>query len=210
MSDDDATSATNTSAPDAPPVAAAPAVPHAAKRPFAALRAKLPDGAPLARVLDALPADSETFARFCVIGVANTGIHFSVLLGLVEGIGGLRHAADLPPAVARAAEFLAGRHALFGVLPFGLHEWANIAAFLVANAFSYYANSRWSFGVGLRVRRYARFLPASLVGVVCSWVFMHFLNGVFGWHYLLAYATQLCAMPFVNFTLLRLFVFPKR
>ncbi len=89
------------------------------------------------------------------------------------------------------------------------HPLANVGAFLVANAFSYWANSRWSFGFPLSRRRYGRFLATSVVGAVLSYGVMRF-GDARGWHYLFSYACQLVLMPLVNFALLRWWVFPGR
>ena len=89
------------------------------------------------------------------------------------------------------------------------HPLANVGAFLAANAFSYWANSRWSFGFPLSRHRYGRFLATSVVGVVLSYGMMHF-GDTRGWHYLVSYACQLVVMPVVNFVLLRCWVFPGR
>ena len=89
------------------------------------------------------------------------------------------------------------------------HPLANVGAFLVANAFSYWANSRWSFGCALSRRRYGRVLATSVVGVALSYGMMRF-GDARGWHYLVSYACQLVLMPVVNFALLRWWVFPSR
>jgi putative flippase GtrA len=151
----------------------------------------------LARLLARLPADTLPFVKFCLIGGVNTLIHAAVLITLREGVR--RFAAE---------SVLNERWVVAGVFPVGLEEWANVVAFLVANGFSYFANSRWSFDAELRVSRYARFLPTSLVGFLCAYGIMAFVNAQ-GWHYLLAVVIQVCVTPFINFSLLRLFVFPR-
>ena len=89
------------------------------------------------------------------------------------------------------------------------HPVANVAAFLTANVFSYWANSRWSFCYTLNFKRYARFLVTSAVGVLLSYGMMWF-GDARAWHYLTSYACQLLLMPLINFVLLRIVVFPRR
>ncbi|MDR2844981.1 MAG: GtrA family protein [Puniceicoccales bacterium] len=134
----------------------------------------------IGRILKKLPADAVPFARFCIVGAVNTGIHYSVLTPLVAGF------ALAPGSYWRAA--------------------ANVCAFLVANTFSYYANSKWSFGATLSRGNYARFFTTSVAGVVISWGVTRF-GDAHGWHYLLLPVAQLPFMAVINFTLLRIFVF---
>jgi putative flippase GtrA len=133
---------------------------------------------------------SQALATFCVIGVVNSAIHFGVLTGLVEG--GTRF------------------WALDAVAQDEWKPWFNGLAFLVANFFSYFANSHWSFKAETGVWRYLKFAAMSSVGFVLSIVIMHLGVKVLHWHYWLVFAAQVAIMPFVNFSLLRLLVFRHR
>ena len=86
------------------------------------------------------------------------------------------------------------------------HPQANVCAFLLANAASYYANSHWSFEVGVGWQRYARFVTTSLAGVAISYAVMR-LGDSYDWDYRASFVMQVALMPFVNFTLMRFLVF---
>jgi putative flippase GtrA len=164
----------------------------------------------LQSILKKLPADTLPFVRFCLIGGVNTVIHALVLFGVVRGIGALACARPLSPVFLDETVAVLNAHwVLLGVLSVNLKLWANVVAFLVANGFSYFANSRWSFGAELRVSRYARFLPTSVVGLICAYSIMSFVLAN-NWPYILAVLIQVCITPFINFPLLRLLVFPKQ
>jgi len=182
----------------------------AAPVPFGWVLALLPfDAAPLAPLLAKLPTDSERFARYCLIGVLNTGIHYSILVALSELLDKvlfpLRKA--LPATLCALVEFFHADWLVFGSIPFGPHHWATSVGFLSANLFSYYANSRWNFGAKRTVGRYARFLPASLAGLALSNAVMSVVEAL-GLHYLFALLFQ-PLVALIGFTLLRMFVFPK-
>jgi putative flippase GtrA len=133
---------------------------------------------------------SQALATFCVIGAVNSVIHFCVLTGLVEGV--VRYGA------------------LDTVAQDEWKPWLNGVAFLVANIFSYFANSRWSFKAETGFWRYVKFAATSLVGFALSITIMFVGVKVLHWHYWLVFAAQTALMPFVNFTLLRLLVFRHR
>jgi putative flippase GtrA len=135
-------------------------------------------------------AASQAFVVFCAIGAVNTLIHFALLTGLVQG----------------TAWFCALNSAQQDFWK----PWFNGAGFLLANAFSYFANSRWSFKAETGVGRYLKFAVTSLAGLSLTFAIMHYGVDVLHWHYLLVFAVQTALMPFVNFTLLRLLVFRKR
>ncbi|MDR2430450.1 MAG: GtrA family protein [Puniceicoccales bacterium] len=122
-----------------------------------------------------LPAWICPFARFAIIGVSNTAIHYVVLSDLVES----------------------------GAFS---HPQSNVCAFLLANAASYYANSHWSFEVEVGLRRYARFVTTSIMGVVISYAVMRFGDSR-DWDYHVSFAVQVALMPLINFSLMRFLVF---
>jgi putative flippase GtrA len=130
---------------------------------------------------------SRTFATFCIIGAVNSAIHFLILTGLVIALA---------------------RHG--GLDTTTQDSWKpvlNGLAFLTANLFSYFANSRWSFKAETGFWRYVKFATTSLVGLFLSITIMFVGVEVLHWYYLLVWAIQTALMPFVNFTLLRLLVF---
>ncbi|MDR3229630.1 MAG: GtrA family protein [Puniceicoccales bacterium] len=156
------------------------------------------------------PTEFFRFARFCIIGGVNTVIHFLVLNACVLGTKTLAAARPFKAEwLDNLADALSADWLVLTYLPIGLFVWANSVAFLVANTFSYFVNSRWSFDATLKVGRYARFLPTSCVGLSCAYGIMHFVT-LHGWHYNTAVLIQVCVTPFINFALLRLFVFPKK
>ncbi|MGO8756340.1 MAG: GtrA family protein [Gallionellaceae bacterium] len=116
------------------------------------------------------------FLRFSFIGIINTGLHFILLVILVEKVN------IWPPL-------------------------ANASAFFGANLFSYFANSRFSFGVGINSSRYIRFFTTSLIGMGISYGLSDIVAHL-GWHYLFGFALLVVVMPPVNYLLVRRLVFP--
>ncbi len=65
--------------------------------------------------------------------------------------------------------------------------WANGAAFICANIFSFWANSRWSFKRAMSRALYARFLAVSLLSLLATlgvtalgeWLGVYYLVSVF-------------------------------
>jgi putative flippase GtrA len=152
-----------------------------------------------------LPAETWPFARFCAIGLLNATIHFSMLNAIV-------FALSLKEGRPTSA--------------------ANAAAFLIANLFSYQANSRWNFKVETSFKRYTGFLVTSLAGACFSYLMMQigqnlvarfddivrdwvlasgisFRMSAAAWHRSAAFMVQLPFMALMNFSLLRLLVFPR-
>ncbi|MDR2981955.1 MAG: GtrA family protein [Puniceicoccales bacterium] len=88
-------------------------------------------------------------------------------------------------------------------------EISNVCAFLVANIFSYYLNSVWSFQFSVSKVRYLKFFIVSAIGVVFSYSIMKVCS-LLEWHYMIAFCIQVLVMPLINFLLIRLFVFPQK
>lgn len=87
----------------------------------------------------------------------------------------------------------------------GLVEWlavhplpANGAAFIGANIFSFWANSRWSFRTAATGQRYARFLIVSLIGLAVSLAAVAF-SEVVQWHYLIGVLLSFIFLPLITF-----------
>lgn len=116
------------------------------------------------------------FLRFALIGVINTGLHFILLVFMVEKM-------KFPPPPA------------------------NAVAFLLANLFSYFANSRFNFRVGISSKRYILFFGTSLIGVVVAYGLSAAVERL-GGHYLVGFALLIVVMPPVNYLLMRRIVFP--
>lgn len=103
-------------------------------------------------------AELKRFVRFCLVGVANTGVHMLVVLMLVEGL------AWIPP-LANVTAFLC----------------ANLFSFLVNSRWTF---ATMQGGAS----RYPRFFAVSLVGLAISWACvelalltgLHYLVGVVG------------------------------
>ncbi|MDR2862249.1 MAG: GtrA family protein, partial [Puniceicoccales bacterium] len=83
---------------------------------------------------------------------------------------------------------------------------SNALGFFVANLFSYYVNSKWSFGATLSRKRYILFFTTSLVGVAISYGLMY-VGDSLQWHYLQTFVVQVAVMPLSSFVLMRLLVF---
>lgn len=75
---------------------------------------------------------------------------------------------------------------------------ANCAAFAVANAFSFYANSRWNYQTALSHRRYSRFLGISLAGLAVT-AAVSGLASVMGFHYLVGTGLVFVCLPLLTF-----------
>lgn len=83
---------------------------------------------------------------------------------------------------------------------------ANVLAFCIANVFSYFVNTHWTFRTRASWAIYTRFLAVSLVGAGLSWgavecaLLMHL-------HYLIGVVASIGAVAVVGYGLNRLFVF---
>lgn len=75
---------------------------------------------------------------------------------------------------------------------------ANGMAFITANLFSFWVNSRWSFRAAVTRQRYVRFLAVSLLGLTIS-LLASAVAEVFNWHYLAGVALLFCIMPLLTF-----------
>lgn len=75
---------------------------------------------------------------------------------------------------------------------------ANTFAFLTANAFSYWANSRWSFRAKMSRQRFIRFFVVSIAGLLMTITLSSFAQAMH-WHYLAGVALLFCAMPMITF-----------
>lgn len=77
---------------------------------------------------------------------------------------------------------------------------ANTIAFVVANIFSYWANSRWNFRTPNSLQQYGRFFIVSIVGLAIT-VIASILATYAGWHYLVGLALVFVALPTFTFLL---------
>ncbi len=75
---------------------------------------------------------------------------------------------------------------------------ANACAFFVANLFSFWANSRWTFATRLSFGRYQRFLLVSLLGLVVT-VAASMLAQRLSWHYLFGVLLSFVCLPLLTF-----------
>lgn len=107
----------------------------------------------------------------------------------------------------------ATRFACVGVVNTGLHlavavaavEWAawppvlaNGCAFCVASAFSFWANSRYTFAATPTLRRYLRFALVSVLGLWAS-LAASALAQALQWHYLYGVALSFGLLPMLSF-----------
>lgn len=77
---------------------------------------------------------------------------------------------------------------------------ANGIAFCIATAFSYVANTRWSFNARLHSKTLARFIIVSLVGL-CLSMSLALIAEQAGWPPLGGIALVVCIVPGVSFVL---------
>lgn len=86
---------------------------------------------------------------------------------------------------------------------------ANALAFVVANTFSFFANTRWSFRNTPSVARYTRFLLVSVAGLALT-VLLSGLAAAAGWHYLVGVGLICVALPLLSFFTHRSWTFSDR
>ncbi len=75
---------------------------------------------------------------------------------------------------------------------------ANGFAFISANLFSFWANSRWSFQTAVTSHRYARFLIVSLAGLTVSLIAVA-ISETLHWHYLIGVLISFIFLPLMTF-----------
>ena len=75
---------------------------------------------------------------------------------------------------------------------------ANGLAFICANLFSFWANSRWSFQVAVTSQRYMRFLTVSFLGLSISLIAVA-ISEALRWHYLTGVILSFCVIPLLTF-----------
>ena len=85
---------------------------------------------------------------------------------------------------------------------------ANGMAFIGANLFSFWANSRWSFRTTLTHQRYLRFFTVSLIGLTTS-ILAIAVSEALKWHYLIGVAISFCIMPLLTFVAHRSWTYKK-
>jgi putative flippase GtrA len=75
---------------------------------------------------------------------------------------------------------------------------ANGIAFIGANIFSFWANSRWSFRIAMTNQRYMRFLAISLLGLAVSLIAIT-ISEALQWHYLTGVILSFVLLPLITF-----------
>jgi putative flippase GtrA len=75
---------------------------------------------------------------------------------------------------------------------------ANGMAFISANLFSFWANSRWSFQAAVTRQRYMRFLAVSLAGLAISLIAVA-ISETLQWHYLAGVFLSFIFLPLITF-----------
>lgn len=75
---------------------------------------------------------------------------------------------------------------------------ANCLAFVAANVFSFYANSRWNYSTPLEGSRYRRFLIVSFAGLLVT-ASLSAVATALEWHYLIGTAMAFVALPGLTF-----------
>jgi putative flippase GtrA len=97
---------------------------------------------------------------------------------------------------------LAGFVEVLGLRPFH----ANAISFLGANLLSYFLQSHFVFQRAFRFRAYLRFFSSYLLSYFVTLVIAYVMEWV-GVHYLLGYLLIVVLVPFLNFALLKRWVF---
>lgn len=93
---------------------------------------------------------------------------------------------------------------LYGINPVA----ANVAAFMLANLFSFWANARWTFRESYDTARYLRFLTISLLGLLTTALLSALANAL-GWHYLVGIALIMVTLPIITFLAHRKWTWPE-
>jgi putative flippase GtrA len=75
---------------------------------------------------------------------------------------------------------------------------ANVAAFVTANGFSFWANSRWSFQATMNRQRFFKFFAVSTAGLLLTIIVSGFAQAMH-WHYLAGVALLFCVLPVLTF-----------
>lgn len=75
---------------------------------------------------------------------------------------------------------------------------ANGMAFISANVFSFWANSRWSFRTAVTGQRYMRFFAVSLAGLAISLIAIA-ISEALQWHYLAGVFLSFVFLPLITF-----------
>ena len=127
----------------------------------------------------------------------------------------------IPGMIDREELARIGRFALIGVLNTGVHlavvislvellhvfpVWANGAAFVCANLFSFWANSRWSFKRRMSRARYIRFLSVSLLSLFAT-LGLTSLGEMLNLYYLVSVFVTMFTLPAVTYLAHRLWTF---
>lgn len=75
---------------------------------------------------------------------------------------------------------------------------ANCLAFVTANIFSFYANSRWNYRTPLEMSRFWRFFAVSIAGLAIT-AGVTSIAAVLSWHYLIGTGAVFLALPAFTF-----------
>ncbi|MDR1498018.1 MAG: GtrA family protein [Puniceicoccales bacterium] len=184
----------------------------------------------LRKVLKKTPADTLPFVRFCTIGLANVSIHF---LGLTAIVTTLSLAEGSPRAVANAVSFLAANlfsyqansRWNFKVKTSFKHYSGFLATSLVGVCLSFlimYFGQDFvaRFDAEVRaLRDYAirEMMSRDFIAGIANAVVhrahsfgISFRMSASAWHTTAVFIGQVPLMAFVNFSLLRFFVFPRK
>jgi putative flippase GtrA len=93
---------------------------------------------------------------------------------------------------------------IFGIAP----AMGNSLAFLIANIFSFFLNSAWTFSHRVSLYLYARFFCVSLVGLLISWSSVWFAEKM-NIHYAIGILGSIVLVAITGYTLNKLVVFTK-
>ena len=113
------------------------------------------------------------FLRFCLVGVLNTTIDFTIYFSLT-----------------RFFTFFTAHFLL-----------ANFFAFFTANIFSYWVNKNWTFSNVSKkyLSQYSKFLSVSLVSLLAIQITLYICIGLYSWHDFSAKILALIISVIINF-----------
>ncbi|MBL4307083.1 GtrA family protein [Vibrio fluvialis] len=86
---------------------------------------------------------------------------------------------------------------------------ANAIAFMAANIFSYFANSKITFKSVVSLKRYISFFSASILSLLLT-LTISYVSNFYGFHYLIGFGFIIVLVPAISFIIMKFFVFSEQ
>lgn len=86
---------------------------------------------------------------------------------------------------------------------------ANAIAFMAANIFSYFANSKITFKSVVSFRRYVSFFSASILSLLLT-ITISYISNCYALHYLIGFGFIIVLVPAISFIVMKFFVFSEQ